>query len=445
MSVDREFKDISVGDFVSFTRSFKASEWKTFAALSGDRNPLHWDEAYAAQTRYGRPIVPLHLLSSPLSAIAGMMIPGRRALYLGCSLRALAPLFFGEFFTYSARVAARSAPSQTLSLNVIGFRDRQILLEAEMMVQVRDDGLLAPAAGKPDVLIRHQKDQQTVVVTGANGGIGRGLVKRLSSLGKNILAIGRSGPGSNLPSNCQFLKADLATKSGRTAAARAIAEQSAIGCFVHLASPSVDAPPDELLAVNFEAFRTLADAALPKMLAAQFGRIILVGSTAVQNWPAGMEGYAAAKAAASAFGEHLWRRYSRYGVETITLAPSYVDTTFSAAFRTAETPTLLADEVAEAIVGLCQAERGSPSHMLLTDSGLQRGSFGFFGEFGAGAIANVPARSHDRAGHQCCAGFCGIGRRACGHCSRGPESYKRQRPGGSRLGYNARMGLAAAH
>ena len=85
---DRSIDDFALGDYVTFTRRFRPNDYQAFARLSADRNPLHHDARYAKATRFGAPIVPLHLASAPLSAIAGMMLPGHRSLYLQSRLRA---------------------------------------------------------------------------------------------------------------------------------------------------------------------------------------------------------------------------------------------------------------------------------------------------------------------------------------------------------------------
>lgn len=59
MTVPSEFPNIHIhiGERITGSVAFSPEEIATFARLSGDRNPLHYDEQYAAQTRFGSIIV----------------------------------------------------------------------------------------------------------------------------------------------------------------------------------------------------------------------------------------------------------------------------------------------------------------------------------------------------------------------------------------------------
>ena len=78
----------AVGDTLLLRRTFSSADFAAFSRLSGDANVLHHDSAYAASTPFGRPVLPVHLSAMPISAVAGMAFPGRRALILANSLKA---------------------------------------------------------------------------------------------------------------------------------------------------------------------------------------------------------------------------------------------------------------------------------------------------------------------------------------------------------------------
>lgn len=61
----------AVGDCVKARRAFSDADVRQFAVLSGDTNAIHLDEAYAAQSRFGRRVVHGILLSSMFSGLVG--------------------------------------------------------------------------------------------------------------------------------------------------------------------------------------------------------------------------------------------------------------------------------------------------------------------------------------------------------------------------------------
>lgn len=76
------FDAIQVGQRAHFFVDLTERMVADFARLSGDTNPLHMDEAYAAHTPFGAPIVHGMLGASFFSQLIGMHLPGRYALYL---------------------------------------------------------------------------------------------------------------------------------------------------------------------------------------------------------------------------------------------------------------------------------------------------------------------------------------------------------------------------
>ncbi|MEZ5477348.1 MAG: MaoC family dehydratase [Thiolinea sp.] len=73
-----EAKVLQVGDTASLTRAFSEADVRTYAELCGDKNPVHLDAEYAADTQFGERIVHGMLVSSLFSTLLGMHLPGRR-------------------------------------------------------------------------------------------------------------------------------------------------------------------------------------------------------------------------------------------------------------------------------------------------------------------------------------------------------------------------------
>ena len=65
-----------LGQRASITRKVTAEAVETFAHVTGDANPIHLDEAYAARSRYGRRIAHGMLIASYVSTLLGTKFPG---------------------------------------------------------------------------------------------------------------------------------------------------------------------------------------------------------------------------------------------------------------------------------------------------------------------------------------------------------------------------------
>ncbi|WP_028116136.1 MaoC family dehydratase [Ferrimonas senticii] len=94
-----------VGQSASITKVFGRDEVSAFADLSEDRNPVHLDANFAAQTPFKQPIVHGMLLSSLLSALLGQHLPGEGTIYLGQTLKFVRPVYVGDAVTATVTVS----------------------------------------------------------------------------------------------------------------------------------------------------------------------------------------------------------------------------------------------------------------------------------------------------------------------------------------------------
>jgi 3-hydroxybutyryl-CoA dehydratase len=98
------FEDLSVGQEASISNTVTADVIAAFAAVSGDRNPVHVDAAYAATTMFKEPIAHGMLSAAYISAVFGMQLPGPGAIYISQTLNFKAPVKIGDEVVTTVKV-----------------------------------------------------------------------------------------------------------------------------------------------------------------------------------------------------------------------------------------------------------------------------------------------------------------------------------------------------
>ncbi|SDE30369.1 MaoC family dehydratase [Rhodospira trueperi] len=96
------FEDLAVGQSASLGKTISEADILMFAGVSGDTNPAHMDEEYAAGTMFKGRIAHGMLSAAIISALFGTKFPGPGCIYVSQSLRFKAPVRIGD--TVRARV-----------------------------------------------------------------------------------------------------------------------------------------------------------------------------------------------------------------------------------------------------------------------------------------------------------------------------------------------------
>src|SRR5215813_2463757 len=98
------FEDLHVGMRESLMKTVMDSDVVGFARLSGDDNPLHLCDVYAAETRFGQRIAHGLYTASLISAVLGTRLPGPGAVYRSQTLNFHAPVRIGDVVTVVVEV-----------------------------------------------------------------------------------------------------------------------------------------------------------------------------------------------------------------------------------------------------------------------------------------------------------------------------------------------------
>jgi 3-oxoacyl-[acyl-carrier protein] reductase len=334
-----DFDKIRPGYETSFSKTITAEDLESFARLSGDRNPLHMNDAFAARTHFQRRVVHGMLLASYVSAMVGMYCPGPGALWAQQSFRWQAPAFIGDKIVITLKVKHKSMGSRTLTLEVKTVnQDGKLLMEGEGTVAALEENKRAE-----DVPV----GERVAFVSGGSRGIGAAI----------SLALGRAGAAVVINYRKNAIAAEALCAEIRRSGGRAISMQADVSDYSRVAetatraSEEFDHPIDLLInnagtvpeprpfmQTTWEEIQSAIDvhlrgavhccqAMVPGMMAQKSGRIINIGSafmrgTPPPNWSC----FLLAKSAVQTLTRCLASELGPYGIRVNSVAPGLVET-----------------------------------------------------------------------------------------------------------------------
>jgi acyl dehydratase len=123
---------ISIGQKATRSITLTADHVKTFAELSGDYNPLHFDESFVAKTKFKKLVVQGGLTTGLLHALVAMDMPGPGTVFLSQNWKFTAPVFIGDTITAEAEVISKHETKPVTQLKIkITRQDGETVLEGE--------------------------------------------------------------------------------------------------------------------------------------------------------------------------------------------------------------------------------------------------------------------------------------------------------------------------
>ena len=132
---------VTVGQKASRTMTVTASHVKAFAEMTGDYNPLHFDEAFTSRTKFGRLVAQGGLTTGILHALVAMDMPGPGTVFLSQNWKFTAPVYIGDTITAEAEVLSVHASKPVTQLRMIVRRDGgETVLEGEAWCYTFGDG-----------------------------------------------------------------------------------------------------------------------------------------------------------------------------------------------------------------------------------------------------------------------------------------------------------------
>ncbi len=130
------FEDLSVGMTETLEKKINSSDVVGFAEVTGDRNPIHLSEHFAAKTPFGTRIAHGLYTASLISAVLGTRLPGPGAIYISQTLNFRAPVKIGDLVTVNVKVVELIAEKFRARLICKCSVGTETVLDGEALVKV---------------------------------------------------------------------------------------------------------------------------------------------------------------------------------------------------------------------------------------------------------------------------------------------------------------------
>lgn len=130
------FEDLAVGMEASFAKTVTAEDIAQFAEVTGDKNPVHLDEVYAARTIFKKPIAHGMLTAGYISAVFGMELPGPGAIYVSQTLNFRGPVRIGDRVVARVRVMELFPAKRRARFDCVCTVEGKSVLEGEAVLMV---------------------------------------------------------------------------------------------------------------------------------------------------------------------------------------------------------------------------------------------------------------------------------------------------------------------
>ncbi len=129
-------EDLQIGQAAEYARQVSEDDIQKFGEVSGDMNPLHFDENYARGTIFRGRIAHGMLSVSYLSTVLGTKLPGAGAIFLGATVLFKAPVRVGDTVTARCTVREINTPKGRVIFDCICKVGETIVVEGEAEVKV---------------------------------------------------------------------------------------------------------------------------------------------------------------------------------------------------------------------------------------------------------------------------------------------------------------------
>ena len=121
-----------VGQKASRSQTVTAEHVELYAQITGDRNPLHFDEGFTSRTKFGRLVVQGGITSGLLNALVAEDLPGPGTVFMSQELQYPAPVYIGDTITVEGEVLEVHATKPVTRMKfTVTQQDGEVVLEGD--------------------------------------------------------------------------------------------------------------------------------------------------------------------------------------------------------------------------------------------------------------------------------------------------------------------------
>ena len=132
---------LTVGQKARRSMTVTPEHVKAYAEITGDYNPLHFDESFVSRTTFRRLVAQGGITTGILHALVAMDMPGPGTVFLSQHWKFTAPVFIGDTITAEAEVLSVHATKPVCQLRMVIRRDGgEVVLEGEAWCYTFADG-----------------------------------------------------------------------------------------------------------------------------------------------------------------------------------------------------------------------------------------------------------------------------------------------------------------
>jgi 3-hydroxybutyryl-CoA dehydratase len=135
-----KYSDLKIGQSAEVTHTITAEDIQTFGDLSGDYNPLHFNDEWAKTTMFEGRIAHGLLSASFISTVIGMKLPGPGTIYLSQSMKFMRPVRIGDTITARVEVAALNDEKKRVTLKTVCTnQDQEVVVDGEALIMLMSE------------------------------------------------------------------------------------------------------------------------------------------------------------------------------------------------------------------------------------------------------------------------------------------------------------------